>query len=77
MQLHEREPAVIIDRTLDRLAHGERGITEMDDLIAALMRIGHADAGKRAGVAGLTAALGIKAGPVKYNVVAVLPGDTG
>ena len=49
----------------------------MDDLIAALMRIGHADAGKRAGVAGLTAALGIKAGPVEHDVVAVLPGDTG
>ena len=77
MQLHEREPAVIVDRALDRLAYGERGVTVVDDLVAALVRVGHADAGKMAGVARLAAALGIKAGTVEHDVIAVLAGDTG
>ena len=77
MQLHELEPAVIVDRTLDRLPLRQRRFAIVDDLAARLMRIRHADAGKDAGVARLAAALGIKAGPVQHDVVAVLPRPAG
>ena len=77
MQLHELEPAVIVDRTLDRLPLRQRCFAIVDDLAARLMRIRHADAGKDAGVARLAAALGIKAGPVQHDVVAVLPRPAG
>lgn len=77
MQLHEFEPALIIDLPIDGLPHGKRLFTEVDDLTAALMRVGHADTGQNAGVARLAAALGIKAGSVQHNVIAVLSRLTG
>ena len=72
VQLHKREAALIIDLPIDGLPLGKRLFTEVDDLTAALMRVGHADAGQEAGVTRLAAALGIKAGSVQHNVIAML-----
>ena len=77
MQLHEFEPALIIDLPIDGLPHGKRLFTEVDDLTAALMRVGHADTGQKAGVARLAAALRIKAGSVQHDIIAVLSRLTG
>ena len=49
----------------------------MHDLAIALVRVGHADTGQKAGVARLAAALRIKAGSVQHNVIAVLSRLTG
>ena len=72
MQLHEFEPALIVDLALDRLPLRQRCFAIVDDLAARLMCIRHADAGKDAGVTRLAAALGIKAGSVQHNVIAML-----
>ena len=77
MQLHEFKPAAIIDLTLDNLPHGKRLFTEVDDLAAALVRVGHADTGQKAGVARLATALRIKASSVQHDIIAVLSQLTG
>ena len=77
MQLHEREAALIIDLPIDGLPLGKRLFTEVDNLTAALVRVGHADAGQKAGVARLAAALRIKAGSVQHDIIAVLSRLTG
>lgn len=77
MQLHEFEPARIVDPALDALPFGKRLFTKMHDLAAALVRVGHADAGQNAGVARLAAALRIKAGSVQHDIIAVLSRLTG
>ena len=77
MQLHEFEPARIVDLALDALPFGKRLFTEVDDLTAALVRVGHADTGQKAGVARLAAALRIKAGSVQHDIIAVLSRLTG
>ena len=45
MQLHEFKSPVIVDPALDALPLGKRLGAKMHDLIAALVRVGHADAG--------------------------------
>ena len=45
MQLHEFKPPVIVNPALDALPLGKRLGAKMHDLIAALVRVGHADAG--------------------------------
>ena len=77
MQLHQFEPPVIIDPALDALPLGKRLGAVVDDLAAAFMRVGHADAGQKAGVARLAAALGIKAGFVQHDIIAVLSRPAG
>ena len=55
--LHPAQALFEVQAALDAFTHGERAVTEMDDLAAALLHVQHMGRAESAGVGALAAAL--------------------
>ena len=72
VDLHPGKADPGVHRTVDGLAHGERAVAPVDDLVAALVCVEHAHAAQHADVPALAAALGEESRAVEHDLPAAL-----
>ena len=72
VQLHPQKAGCPVNLAGDGLPHGQGGIAQMDDFRAVLPGMEHMGGIQRAGVGDLAAALGVEAGGIQDDFIALV-----